>query len=123
MRQLINLILPYPPSANSIWRIAGKRIILSERGRLYHREVAMCVLNQLGTPETILGPISLDVLASAPDNRKRDLGNLGKITLDALTHAKVWKDDSQIQRECWEWGERSHSGSLQVMIKPYEPPS
>ncbi|NBW23084.1 MAG: RusA family crossover junction endodeoxyribonuclease, partial [Caulobacteraceae bacterium] len=34
--------------------------------------------------------------AFPPDKRKRDLDNVLKSLLDALTHANVWDDDSQI---------------------------
>lgn len=47
----------------------------------------------LHTPEQRL---RVDVLVYPPDRRKRDLDNLGKALLDALTKARVWADDSQI---------------------------
>lgn len=34
--------------------------------------------------------------AYVPDRRKRDLDNIKKPLLDALTHAGVWNDDCQI---------------------------
>ena len=120
MRPVLNLRLPYPPSANAIWEVARNRIKLTERGRLYRREVAMCILNQLGTPEAIGGPVSVTVEASPPDGRKRDLDNLCKATLDALTHAKVWGDDSQIKELSLRWDERSRGGSLNVTIREWE---
>jgi crossover junction endodeoxyribonuclease RusA len=123
VRPVLSLRLPYPPSANAIWEVARNRIKLTERGRLYRREVAMCVLNQVGTPEAISGPVSVTVEASPPDGRKRDLDNLCKATLDALTHAKVWGDDSQIRELALCWDERSRGGSLTVTIKHYETPS
>jgi crossover junction endodeoxyribonuclease RusA len=121
MRPVLNLRLPYPPSANAIWEVVRNRIKLTERGRLYRREVAMCVLNQVGTPEAIGGPVSVTVEASPPDGRKRDLDNLCKATLDALTHAKVWGDDSQVRRLWLEMGEQSRGGFLKITIQPYEP--
>jgi crossover junction endodeoxyribonuclease RusA len=32
-----------------------------------------------------------------PDNRKRDIDNHIKAVFDAMTHSKVWIDDSQIK--------------------------
>ena len=36
------------------------------------------------------------VEAFPPDRRRRDLDNLKKALLDALTHARVWQDDWQV---------------------------
>lgn len=51
------------------------------------------------TKSDCFGPeirILMSVAVFALDRRKRDLGNLGKCTLDFLTHAGVYADDSQI---------------------------
>jgi crossover junction endodeoxyribonuclease RusA len=42
------------------------------------------------------GLLRVDLQVSKPDKRIRDLDNLLKVVLDAITHAKVWDDDSQI---------------------------
>ena len=44
--------------------------------------------------------VRLSVLINAypPDRRKRDLDNILKSLLDALQHARVYPDDSQIDR-------------------------
>lgn len=42
--------------------------------------------------------LSLSILAYPPDRRKRDLDNILKSLLDALMHARVYSDDSQIDR-------------------------
>jgi crossover junction endodeoxyribonuclease RusA len=40
--------------------------------------------------------LSVRIEAWMPDRRRRDLDNLMKSTLDSITHAGVWEDDSQI---------------------------
>jgi len=76
----------------------------------------MCVLAQVGLPKAINDRFAIVVDAFPPDGRKRDLDNLCKATLDALTHAKVWADDSQLQESTWRWGDRIQGGSLKVRI-------
>ena len=44
----------------------------------------------------MLGRLRVEVVAHAPDHRRRDLDNLHKATLDALEHAAVYADDGQI---------------------------
>ncbi|NBW20709.1 MAG: RusA family crossover junction endodeoxyribonuclease [Caulobacteraceae bacterium] len=43
------------------------------------------------------GSVRVVIEAFPPDRRKRDLDNILKSLLDALTHAGVWEDDSQIE--------------------------
>jgi crossover junction endodeoxyribonuclease RusA len=63
-------------------------------------------VQQLGL-RAITGPIKLEVIATRPDRRRRDVDNLLKSLLDALDHAEVYEDDSQIQdlRITWECDE------------------
>lgn len=104
------LTLPYPPSVNRMWRtpnagpLAG-RTMLSSDGRRYRADVAMVVAayRQSARSGAISGRhwpvecrLSVDIEARMPDRRKRDIDNLPKAVLDALTHTGVWADDSQI---------------------------
>jgi Holliday junction resolvase RusA-like endonuclease len=41
-----------------------------------------------------------------PDARRRDIDNYNKALFDALTHAGIWEDDSQVQRMLVEWGRK-----------------
>lgn len=94
------LVLPYPPSVNTYWRhvtkgpLAGCTLI-SERGRDYRRAVAETLLAarvaSLGATR-----VRVEIEARMPDKRRRDLDNVPKAVLDALTHAGLWWDDEQI---------------------------
>jgi Holliday junction resolvase len=94
--------LPWPPSVNHYWRsvtIAGRaRMLISRQGRDYARQVR-AHLALYGLPKGAAfgsAPIELCIRAHPPDRRKRDLDNLLKPTLDALTSAGLWEDDAQI---------------------------
>jgi crossover junction endodeoxyribonuclease RusA len=95
--------LPFPPSVNHYWRHVGSRTLISRTGRAYRQQVLHDV-EQLGL-RAITGPIRLEVIVTRPDRRRRDLDNLLKSLLDALDHAGVYEDDSQIQdlRISWKW--------------------
>lgn len=47
---------------------------------------------------TILGRVGVSVVLHFSDKRRRDLDNVLKGFLDAMTHAGVWEDDSQIDK-------------------------
>jgi len=89
------LTLPWPPSVNTYWRTFQGRMIISEKGRQYRKDVADQVLIQRGS-ENFAGKMRVEIQAFRPDNRRRDLDNLLKAILDGCTHAGVWVDDSNI---------------------------
>lgn len=92
---MTELTLPWPPTVNTYYRnIAGKTLI-SAKGREYRAAVADQVLIQRGA-KLFAGRLAVQIVAHVPDKRRRDLDNLLKCTLDSLTHAGVWLDDSQI---------------------------
>ena len=90
------LLLPYPPSINHYWRNVRGRTLISREGRTFRRNV--CALLAGGGPRKppAGGRIALSMDAFPPDRRRRDLDNIQKPMLDALEHAGVYEDDSQI---------------------------
>lgn len=90
----MRLTLPWPPSVNHYWRSVRGRAILSAEGRAY-RALAQ-TWRMLAPP--LAGRLSVRLELHAPDKRRRDLDNALKAPLDALTHAGVYDDDSQIDR-------------------------
>lgn len=96
--------LPWPPSVNHYWRnvVVGRhaRTLISADGRAYKRNVGQAVLEQtVGQKikhKPFLGRVSVELTLYPPDRRSRDIDNSTKAVLDALTDAKVWRDDSQV---------------------------
>ena len=111
------LTLPYPPSINHYWRRVGSRTLISREGRTFRRNV--CALLGGGGPRKPPsgGRIALAMDAFPPDRRRRDLDNIQKPVLDALQHAGVYDDDSQVDllvtRRC---GPLAPYGELAVSI-------
>ena len=110
------LTLEFPPTANTYYRRAGHTIHISERGRHYKRDVASRVRMQLGAIAPLSGDLSVSIEASPPDNRRRDLDNIFKPLLDALTAAGVWGDDSQVKRIIAEMRPKVAGGKCVVAI-------
>lgn len=97
---MIKLLLPFPPSLNSYWRhvVIGRaaRVLISAEGRAYRKRVWEAAKPVIQDGQPLGGRLSVVLTAYPPDRRKRDLDNLAKAILDALTHAGAWGDDSQI---------------------------
>lgn len=95
----LSIALPYPPSANRYWRaitVAGRaRVVLSREAKAYREIVAETIDRHLD-PLPFVKPVAVGLTAYAPDRRRRDLDNVPKVMLDALTHAEVWDDDALI---------------------------
>lgn len=104
----VTIDLPFPPTVNTYWRSRvivspkpGKKpftsTYISEKGKEYSKQVSRICLAKFGDYEPIKEPVSLQVQVTLPTNHKRDLDNLLKAPLDALTKAGIWEDDSQIE--------------------------
>lgn len=118
----ITLCLPWPPSLNSYYRSPNKgplagRHLISARGRLYRVEVVAAGWAQLRLKPMLTGRLYVYIDAYPPDKRKRDLDNLLKALFDALTHAGVWVDDSQIDRLAVERRPPAPNGRIDVTIE------
>lgn len=98
MTQPLVLNLPYPPSMNQYWRNVRGRTLISQKGRAFKIDVQGAVVTQHPGLRPIAGPVSVILDVTPPDRRRRDIDNLIKPTLDALTSAGVWSDDSQVIR-------------------------
>lgn len=108
--------LPFPPTANTYWRRVGASVLISREGRKYRLAVEAAFRQQFTTTGPTDERLSVSILAVMPDARRRDLDNLLKATLDALTAAGVWGDDSQIDRLEVVRGSVKAPGHLEVRI-------
>lgn len=110
---MIEIELPWPPSVNTYYRTFRGRIIISKVGREYRRRVK----SEHAEAAKFAGPVAVEIQAFRPDNRKRDLDNVLKASLDALTHSEVWEDDSQIHDLRIFWAPEK-GGKLLVQVRP-----
>ena len=94
----IKLTLPYPPTVNHYWGQLGSKKYLGKKGKEFRESVFLCVYAaQQGRLDARL---HMEVYLYPPDNRKRDVDNVLKPLLDALEHANVYENDSQIDKLC-----------------------
>ena len=120
------LSLPWPPSVNVYWRNVAGRVLISREGRAYSHAVYDCVLMQcvprssLNVTRRFDSPVSVDIIAYPPNRARRDLDNLPKAVLDALTKARVWEDDSLVHDLRIRWGEARKGGEIQITINAME---
>lgn len=94
---MLMLTLPYPPSVNTYWGFKGSHRFLTPKAKTFKQEVWVAAFNSKhgGYNDKRL---SITVNLYPPDKRVRDIDNVLKPLLDALTHAKLFNDDGQIDR-------------------------
>ena len=110
---MIQFTLPFPPSVNTYWRMFRNRMIISAKGREYRKAVEQILADELIIVRH--KPLRVEIEVFRPDRRKRDLDNLLKAPLDAMTYCKVWDDDSQIHELSIRWGD-GIKGMLKIKI-------
>lgn len=96
MKRFFSIQLPYPPSLNRRRSTAYGRSFVAKEAKEYKLKIVSAVKLKYPGFETFTNPVKVNVIFFAPDNKVRDIDNLYKDLLDALTKAKVYKDDSLI---------------------------
>ena len=87
--------IPFPPSVNHLWiHTRGRKVINKQYQEFIDAIVTALIGRQNLLDESDYYSVSL--IAFPSDRRRRDLDNIFKATLDALTRAKIWRDDSQV---------------------------
>ena len=122
-------ILPMPPSVNHYWSKAVRRskgrtyvhVYLSARAVKFRNEVIAQVADiaQLnGSIRTHNGRIKAVVMLHGATKRSYDVDNFMKGIGDALTHSRVYQDDSQIDELVVKRGEVIKGG--RAVVELYE---
>lgn len=110
-----HLKLPWPPQANHLYTIARGRKVKSSKGRIFN-EAVKDQITKANQQFNLSGKLKIKIVANPPDLRKRDLDNLLKAPLDALTQSGVIADDSMFRSMSIDFGEKVKGGSLDVTI-------
>jgi Holliday junction resolvase RusA-like endonuclease len=116
--------MPYPPSANRLWRaVPGKGVLKSGHYRAWLAEALALLRAQ--RPGLVPGSYRLTIIATRPDLRARDLDNLAKPISDALKQAGVIEDDSKAASILLQWSESLpvKGGQIRIVVEAAERPS
>jgi crossover junction endodeoxyribonuclease RusA len=107
----IKFTLPWPPSINKYWRKGKNRMYIDRPGKEYRKKVYFdCAQYKHVFDDR--DRLSVKILASPPDRRRRDIDNLLKCPIDALEKAGVFCDDEQIDEL---YIRRSHEETLGLL--------
>lgn len=115
MDSTVTLWLPWPPTINSYYKPVRSALYLSKKGRQYRELVEEYVneqIEEMNLDERLL----IETTWFPPDHRARDLDNYNKALLDALTHCKLWDDDSLIDQHFQYRGETIKGGAVKIEI-------
>lgn len=93
----LELNLPYPPTANLIWRMGNGRVFVSTAYERFKKDVAAALVaaSASSLPASATYAVAISLFPS--DRRRRDADNAVKPLFDAITKSGlVWRDDSQV---------------------------
>lgn len=98
---MIDLHLPLiPPSANDLWRIAGRRLVRTDEYNAWLDDMGYFVNRHCANAVAV--PYRLSIAALRPSSR-RDLDNIIKPTSDLLQKMGAVKNDSLCEMVVARW--------------------
>lgn len=110
----LTMTLPYPPSANRLWRVYRGRQVLSQEAKTYKNAVALQLRLEGVTPLGYENLLSMTVHVYRP-RKAGDLMNRCKILEDALNKI-AFADDEQIIEAHYHRHEDKHRPRVEVII-------
>lgn len=116
---VISLKLPYPPTINSYYGTtrSGKKFI-GAKGKAYRSNVIDILRQSLPDSVALTEKLSVWIEVHVPDYRIRDIDNINKALLDAISHAgNVWSDDYNIDDLRLVRGPKVKGGYVRVHIR------
>ncbi|MCL7938812.1 RusA family crossover junction endodeoxyribonuclease [Halomonas sp. ATCH28] len=112
----MEVMMPWPPSTNSIWRNVGKRTLLSKEARVYRNRARGELLAQGAANTKLAGRVAVEVMLYPHNARAFDIDNKLKALLDALTYSRVWLDDGQVDEILVRRAEEHRDGGQALVI-------
>ena len=116
----LSISLPFPPSVNHIYNHTRNGTYLKDEVKIYRKEVFV-LLHGRKRDKFGKDRLRVTLFIFPPDERKRDLDNLGKVILDSLEKNEVYENDSQIDLlifiRCW----KEKPGRVNVTIRNIKP--
>ena len=95
---IFELYTAYPPSINNYYVKTQRGVFISQKGKKFRAQLIKDAHEQLGGMIPLTGRLRLEVVTWVPDNRARDQDNILKPIQDAMIHANLILDDSQIDQ-------------------------
>ena len=114
---MIVIELPWPNSANTHWRTAGRVHYISSAGIAFRAGVAMA--HKLHRQIAPAGRLTVSVSLYPPNRRVVDIDNRIKPLLDAMQHAGIIENDSLIDKLIVERMSIVKGGKCRVYIGEY----
>lgn len=115
----MKLFLPYPPSANKLWKpVASGRMVTTPAYKAWMAEAAWLAAMAARDSGRLIGTYKLLIEASPPTlKRRRDVDNIAKPTSDAIVKGGLVQDDSLCQEITVRWTVLEEPG-LMVHVEP-----
>lgn len=116
---MITLSLPFPPSANRLWRAVRGRQIKSAEYRAWLLE-AQAAITAACIGGSMPGQYHMQIFATRPDLRARDIDNLIKPLGDAIAAAGLVLNDSKAASvyAAWTPSKPLKGGAITVHLRP-----
>ncbi len=118
MAEVISLVLPFPVSINAAYANRkggkGRGRFKTQRLKEWIADATEAVLKQ--RPGRVTGAYSFRMVAQRPDNRRRDLSNLLKVTEDLLVDLGLVEDDHHAAPIELDWSDDPPTKDAKVKV-------